>query len=238
MIKFRIGMAVFGVVLVVALAGCAPAVYPHHHSTHAAGPTASATPTPVPTKPALADIVLSPDGLGDIVLNAPVPATTFLFSYNPTECVSTETGVTATSPLAGAWKTTYAPVDPANPDLVPFILKNDPQTTTGPVSYVWVWSPGVHTQPGIQVGSSRHDVLAAYPHPDAITHGVLSDVYSINGAVGKLVIEVARADSGDVGYWPAGQVDTVLWMGAIQHGDTARAIAGTDGGPSTCPTSA
>jgi hypothetical protein len=79
---------------------------------------------------------------------------------------------------------------------------------------------------------------AAYPHPDVVTHGMLSDVYSINGKVGKLVIEISRADSGDVGYWPADEADTVLWMGAVQHSDPSPAIAGTDGGPSTCPTNA
>ena len=237
MIKFGVGASVVGAILVIALAGCAPAVHPHH-SAHGPGPTASATRTPIPTKPALADIVLSPDGLGDVVLNAPVPPTTFLFTYNATECVSTETGVTAGSPFAGAWRAAYPAVDPANPDQLPFILSNTPQTTAGPVTYVWVWSPGVHTAAGIQVGSTRAEVLAAYPHADAVTHGVLSDVYVITGSVGKLVIEVARADSGDVGYWPPGQVDTVLWMGAVQHSDPAPAIAGTDGGPSTCPTNA
>jgi len=223
------------VVLALALAGCAPAVHPHHHQTHAAGPTASVTPTPSPTKPALADLVLSPDGLGDVAINQPVPSSTLLFTFDPTKCVSAETGIAAGSPDAGAWTATYPPVDPSNPQQAPFILVDRPQNLTGTVTTIWVWSPGVHTAAGIQVGSTRAQLLAAYPHPDAVEHGAISDVYVIDGSVGHLVMEVARTDSGDPGYWPADQVDTVLWMGAVAPGGDARAIAGTDGGPSTCP---
>jgi hypothetical protein len=68
-----------------------------------------------------------------------------------------------------------------------------------------------------------------------LQHGPISDVYIVNGSVGKLVIEIARADSGDLGYWDTDQAGKVLWMGAVAPDEPISAIAATDGAPSNCP---
>jgi hypothetical protein len=233
------GAAVLGAALVVALVGCAPATHSPHHSPAAGPPSASAspspTPTPVATKPALADLVLSADGLGEIAINAPVPSSTLLVSLDPNACVSSEAGVAAGAPDAAGWIANYPPPDPANPAAGPFIVENHDEIASNPVDTIWVWAAGIHTETGIQVGSTLHQVQAAYPHPDATQHGPISDVYVIDGSAGKLVLEIARADSGDVGYWSAAQAGKVLWMGAVTPDAHIGPIAATDGGPSTCP---
>jgi hypothetical protein len=215
----------------VALGGCTSGPRP------AASPLASAHPITSPTsaRPALADIVLTPDALGDIRIARPVPTTTDLVVYNPSLCVSPEMNIKAGDPDAGSWAANYPNQQNDNAPSSPFVVVTAGQKRDGDVSTVWVWSPGVHTSTGIEVGSTVAQLTADYPRFDATLHGPLSDVYVVNGKVGFLEIEVARSDSNDAGYWAPDQAGTVLWMGSIAPGGTAAAIAGTDVGPSPCP---
>lgn len=237
MIRSRLALPVVVVAVAIVVAGCAPPVHPHgsgHTSDAGSTPSASATSTPTPTKPALSDLVLTADGLGDIAINAPVPPTTLLASLNPTACVSSETGVAAGDPDAGAWLANYprATTEAGTQDV--FVLETHNGVPANPVDVIWVWAPGIHTDAGIQVGSTLSDVQAAYPHPTSLQHGAVSDVYVVTGTVGKLDIEVARSDSSDAGYWTADQAGKVLWMGALGPGMPPGPIAASDGGPSSC----
>jgi hypothetical protein len=232
MIGFRCAVVLAAAAL--ALTGCAPA-------TGDAGPTSPSISTPSPIasptagKPALADLILTPDALGDIRLDKPVPPTTAIADYNPVECVSTERGIKVGDADAGAWAANYPDEQNDNAPSTPFAVITDKQRRDGAVTTIWVWSAGIHTASGIQVGSTRTQLTGDYTHFDATLHGPLSDVYVVNGKVGFLEIEVARSDANDMGYWAPDQVDKVLWMGTIAPGGTAGAIAGTDVGPSPCP---
>jgi hypothetical protein len=234
------------VVIVAALAGCAP---PHHDgssshspSSHASGH--SATPTPAATRPQLVDLVLSTKGLGPLHLGAPVPSTPAplaIVAWDPAMCVSSETGIVAGAPNAGAWATTFPDaVGPISEDRqAPFILTTVGATRTGNVNLVWVWTVGIHTASGINVGSTLAEVNTAYPTFSRTIHGVLSDVYVMDAGTGSLSFEVSKQDSDDSGnYWPDDQVGKVLWMGATLPGAAIGPIAASDVGPSTCPSAA
>ena len=238
-------MPVLAAAIVVALAGCAP---PHGHggssghpSSHSAAPTT--TPTPAATRPALTDLVLSTTGLGPIHLGAPVPATLAplaIVTWDPTKCVSAELGIAAGDPNAGAWATTYPDATgPIGIAVAPFVITTEGLTQTGNVRVVWVWTDGVHTAPGIRVGSTLAQLHTAYPAFSRTINGGVSDVYVIDAATGSLSFEVSRQDSSSGSdYWPADQVDKVQWMGATAHGSDVGPIAASDGGPSPCPSGA
>lgn len=121
----------------------------------------------------------------------------------------------------------------------PFILTTVGSTQTGNVNVIWAWTDGVHTAPGIHIGSTVAELHAAYPAFSRTVHGPVSDVYVMDAATGSLAFEVSKQDT-SIGsdYWPADQADKVLWMGATSPGAEIGPIAASDGGPSACPNGA
>jgi hypothetical protein len=226
---------------IVLLVGCAAT--PAAVSTHA--PTASSTPkavpTPILTRPALADLVVSTEGIGDLKMGFPVPqdaADLALISYNPTACVSADLGVNAGDPNAGAWTANYPAAQNAYGPDAPFTVITDQPTQTGPVGLIAVWSPGIHTDKGIGIGDSLDKLKAAYPTFSEVVAGAVSDVYVVRGSKGVILFEVAKDLAGEPGYWAANELGTVLWITVQKPGVPVNAVAGSDGGPSPCPTGA
>lgn len=214
-----------GLVTILALAGCAPAVTLAQH-THAATPSATPTPTPTPTAPpALSELVLSPDGLGPLVIGSPVPdesPATAVVLWNPTKCGTT-----------GAWLPNYpdGPLGPdGDPTGAPFYFAVDHKTDS--LTYINVRSTQIKTTTGISIGSNRQQLLAAYPHFDAIVKSHSTDLYEIRGPKAQLVIEVKRpgADGSGVA-WD----NTVVLMevGTIAAG--VGSLYGNDAGGGVCP---
>jgi hypothetical protein len=213
------GAVVLGaLVVVVGLSGCAPAV------TTAAHPSSSHTvAAPTPTVPSLADLVLSPDGLGPLVIGSPVPdetAGSAVVLWDSTKCGG-----------AGAWLANY-PVGPiggdGDPTGAPFSFAVQHQTE--PLSYINVVSTQIKTSMGISIGDTRTQVTTAYPHADAVVTGPLTDLYEINGAKAKLVIEVGR-----LGEVPAAEVNKVVLMEVNGLGSAPGSLYGNDAGGGICP---
>jgi hypothetical protein len=217
----RVGALVLAVAGSLVLAGCAP-------SEHDAAPTASASPSPVPTigKPTLSQLVVTPNGLGDLVPGAAVPsepAATAIVTYDPTKCVAPAEGITAGSPGAGAWV-------PAYPNSLTYAGSGMP-FDVGPVSSmtdairdIEIWSPELKTAKGIGAGSTAAQLKAAYGSAITLDAADNSDVYVLPGSHSELVFEVAKAGAG----LPVEETGTVVWMRIVLLGTTQLHIANTD----------
>jgi hypothetical protein len=144
--------------------------------------------------PALTDLVVSPDGLGPLVVGSPVPETDMASAvavWNPTKCGAT-----------GAWLPNY-PDSPTLDQLsdVPFVVGTN--NKSDPISFIGVRSVDIKTAAGIHIGSTADQLAAAYPKFDQTVDEGPVVLYSINGKQSQLVIEFARqasvpADDGTV----------------------------------------
>lgn len=197
-------------------------------SEPAAAPTASATtaptstPTPEPTRPALADLVLSPFGLGPLVVGEPVPIEApdvAVVSYDPVACLDELSPLTEGEPGAGRWTPVY-------PEERPFDVVTEGRVEDGAISHILVAQPFVATEQGIRVGSSLEELLAVYPD---ITVGPEENVglYTLESAQGTLAFEVAT-DAVIQGYWTPEQLNTVVLIAAYSPGETISPVYATD----------
>ncbi len=222
--------AAAGIAIVFFLAGCGATP-----STPDAGPTTAAsdpassvpsqtptpTPTPTPTtRPTLAQLVLSPDGLGDLVMGQPVPSDAPAVSpvkYSPNLCEGT-----TYDPIPG-WIANY----PGRP----FSLTTTKETRTGAVGLIFVASPRIETSSAIHVGSTLAELTAAYGTPDRIIHANASDLYVIKGTHGQLAFDVAKQITfgpKKTPYWTAGEVGTVQSITVVPTTATPISYVGID----------
>jgi hypothetical protein len=220
------GIAVsVGLLAVLALAGCAPAV-----ATPTAAPTVaqtpSATPTPVatPTQPTLAQLVVSPDGIGPLLINEPVPS-----ESGPTAVVTWDANkCTANSPdsYRGAWLANYpetGELEISNSDRAVFTFESEQKDS--PITFIAVWSNELKTANGVGIGSTSAQLTAAYGSALTVTHGQTSDLYSLRGTQGTLVFEVPTAvDTSRFHVWSSADLGSVIWMYLYAGDDAATSL--------------
>jgi hypothetical protein len=222
--------------LVLTLTACAAEPLPEETVAETTPtPTATPTPTPEPTRPAATELLVSPDGLGTIHIGATLPDTddpdTALVVLTPDHCLAPEADY-GEEPTEPGWTADPSLVSPTatylNPDAgAPFSLGVDGSTVTR----IDIRGSGPATAEGIQVGSKRADVLAAYPDAKLAFSSIISEVYQISGADSQLLIEVAVEGSGADGYWSGGAAkvkNRVLIMRIIPSTEKPRAVAGGD----------
>jgi hypothetical protein len=214
------------VAVAVSMAGCAgPEPTPEPTTTIT---TPTPTPTPTPAPPALADLVVTPDGLGTLRIGdapAPDPATAMV-AFDDDICVYPEYGIEAGDPLAGGW--------------APLAIYGDGGPTAGiegnaafqifvkddVVVRIDLKDSSIPTEGGVRIGDTRDDLLAA--HPDAVkaASSPISEVYRLTGSAGALDIEVKVEGAEFSGYWEPTDVDTVAWIRVVSRDTEAYGVAG------------
>ena len=220
--KISRAVAVAGMAIVL-LAGCAneapaPIADPPSES-------ATPTPTPKPTKPPLAELVLTTEGLGPITIGeAPVVVDPALDVIIFDDDYCQEFVDDGRRDDAGKWIANYEPaLSGQSFDPFSVAVQNDI------VQIVAIGSPEIVTAEGIGLGSSRAEVIAAYPDAE-LTHAFISDIYVVDGVNGHLVIEVATdkiAGSIDESVYP---VDEVGSLRVIEMDIEPLAWANSEGG--------
>ena len=161
------------VTLMASLASCAaePDATPEPTSSASSSTPATESSTPIPTeaapatRPALSDLVVTPEGIGSLVVGQPVPdeaPDVALMSWNPTYCADqTPEGIEPPAegaPFAGAWTANY----PDSASVLggvtaPFNLSTEGGVEDGAIRWINVWGSEVATETGISAGSSRSE---------------------------------------------------------------------------------
>ena len=228
----RVSGSIVVAALAVTLTGClgtgpAPSPSSSESTTASATPEPSATPTPEPTKPATSELILSPEGLGPLVIGSAPPASNPALDiaiFDPDHCAAW----VADGYAPGKWVPNYEPS--ASADVVgPFALLVDGGTLQG----LEVFSSEIKTKTGIHIGSSRDELLAAYPGGfETVLAGFASDVYVLRGTHGKLLLEVLS--DREPGYWASDEINKVKFAHVITLGAEPYAVSGTDAGYMSC----
>ncbi len=217
-----------GLIAIIVLGGCAPAAdSPAAAPATASTPTPTlaphtASPTPTPTAPpVLADLVLSPAGLGPLLVGSPVPAqvdATAVVKWNPTTCNG-----------AGEWQANYPSGPVVGGNDAPFSWAS--MGKSDPIGYVLINSSGIRTATGVGVGSTVADLKAAYTNLGGPIHAEYSDLYTESDSSGQLIFEVATrfAADGEV-VWSKNDLGTVLWVQVQPRSVKPRSLTAWQGG--------
>ena len=193
-------------------------------------PTSSATSPAAPaTRLALSELVVSPAGVGPLLVGQPVadePEESAVVTWDPTGCITAGVPAVEGEPWSGYWRSAYE--DAGNPDDRTFTVVTKDGVEDGPIARVIVYGDELATEEGVRVGSTVDEVLAAYPDAVVQPGPAVSRLYVVEGATGSLSVEVAIDSPELPGYWDAAQIDTVLWMVVFDASDEVTAAAASD----------
>ncbi len=219
------------------LSGCmsAPATEPSVSASSTPEASASAAPE-APSSPALADLVLSSEGLGPMLFGV-TPETDpalRIVQFDPVACTDAvtgfEMGIVAGDEFAGAWLVDPFYELPPTPESngQPFGISVD-AAAGNLLQRVDLYTSDIPTDGGVRIGDDRADVLAGHPSAALVPSG-LTDIYVETGTNGILQIEVAsRATPEQDTYWasvsvPDGQV---LYIHAVETSIGVFSVAGS-----------
>ena len=211
------------------LAGCATADPAPTSSPTQAAPSATPSPTPSQTKPALDELVLSPEGLGSVVIGEAPPTIdpaidVVIFDVDYCQA-DVDAGLIED---AGKWIPNYEPAL-SGPSREPFSVH-----VNGTVNTISIASDQIRTSEGLGLGSTIDDVRTAYPE-GVEQQGHETNLFIVPGVNGQLVFEVLAADSTDPYYGPDGApAGTVVFVRVHPAGQELRPWASTDNGFAMC----
>ena len=181
--------------LVVVCAGCAPQAGPEVPTLT---PIESETPTPTPTptvalsKPALSELVLSPEGIltpegiAPVLIGAAPSAAdpeVDILTYQADACEWVLDEYSDFEPSRiGMWVPNYGP-HTSTDEPGPFGV----YLVDGQITFIGSYSEELRTATGAHLHMTRDELLAVYPDGLEFTHGEGLDVYRLRGTSGDLV---------------------------------------------------
>lgn len=181
MASHRIASVLGATVLIATLAACAAEAAPEPSSPPVATSTPTPAPTPTPTLPALTELVVTADGLGPILIGAEPEGYDV---SDPLVFTSLCTGFPE-----GLWMANY-PRDNTNNTRTPFAVN----VTDGVIKSIEVHSGALVTAEGVHIGTSRGELLAAFPGGfDEVIDDRASDLFVVHGSSSNLMFEVGNA---------------------------------------------
>lgn len=216
--------AVFGVAAL-ALTGCEPGGDPTPSDTFAS-PTATPTTTAEAERPALDELFLTTEGMGELVFGETPPT-----DDPAVNLVSFDSHACDAEGLPGLWLANYPDIDEGIGPQAPFAVG----VSGDAVTRIDLNSSLIFTDTGIHLGSSLDEVLGVYSGgPDEVlNHADVSDVYVIKGTKGQLQFEVAVDRIAD--YWDPSAINTVVFLSAIDIFTDPYGVAATDNVIGVCP---
>lgn len=200
--------------LALTLTGCAgePTAEPSTPPPASLAPTS--TPSALPSQPALSQLTITPEGVGPIIIGQEPIGDDFV--RDPLIFTDVCPGFPE-----GLWMANY-PRDSANNTLPPFAVK----VTDGVIQSIEVHSGALVTAEGVHVGSSRDELLAAFPDGfDEVIEDITSDLFVIHGPSSTLMFEVGTAH--ELQFEPS-RVDVVWSIRVWTDAFTPSTIAGSE----------
>jgi hypothetical protein len=183
-----------------------------------AEPSASETPSPTPTPseapraPAVGELVITPDGMGTLVIGQapPTDAAQVMIEEDPAHCADVNTGF-------------GAGVEPGDPEAIRWVPIDAYETAghapwavnvlDGLLHRIDVFDSSIPTDLGIRIGDPAATALTAYS-AFPVTDEEITQVIAVPGEHGVLHIELAST-TGEWGtYWGA-QAGTVVYIRAV-----------------------
>jgi hypothetical protein len=181
------------------LTGCAGSPASSPSSSPSAKPTITPSPsaTPKPTKPALADLIVSPEGLGPLIVGQAPPVTdpaVDILVFDPDACYFVPEWDTQIAEMDdyGLWISNYG-VDPHTNDPGPFGV----YVEGGIVDTIGIYDESIETAAGAHLGMTRDELLAIYPtgiELETENNGI--DTYRLRGTAGDLIFTLWDREAG------------------------------------------
>lgn len=178
----------------VLLVGCAT----QPSTTPTTAPSTSEAPTPAAEKPAVADLVVTPEGIGDVAIgeapkvdNPETDLLVFIEGYCQAaidELVDGGTTDVMFSP--DKWVANFEPaLSGEGGSDEPFAVA----VPEGEITLIVIGDSALRTAEGIGLGSSRAELLAAYPDAQPAEGGIpnASELYTVEGDNGRIELEIA-----------------------------------------------
>lgn len=166
--------------------------------------TPSVEPAPsASARPSADELVIGPDGVGDLAIGSPVPQTDpaiAIVEWDPEACTGMGVGLPG-YPFDGLWESTVDATNvlwagrPAFGIATGSSFAEIPGEQVAPVQIIEMWTEQIATDRGIRIGSTEAEVEAAYPDVEPSSElNPSSRAYLVPGADGTMVIEIGVAD--------------------------------------------